>query len=189
MPDIEDKHHFPISIMSNEAIKRLTNNQNQECFLKYKNIPSMQTIFVQCLQELGIKVIREKAFHITEPSHDFDWNADPCKRPLGISQLSMQNMQYLYMSRPATGISSNGDSYKWDTIVTYSDVFHHTFASLGFSPGIDRHSPATSTVHKTKSGLECMNLCKTNLSCVSWTFDHQNCYLSDTVGVAIPRDS
>ena len=181
--------HFPVSIMSRRAAEILAESDYGTCIVKNKYINSEETIMIKCLESLGIKTIAERTFHPTEPSHDFAWPIDSCKRPLSISQLSKDQLQYLYNVKPMTGLSKkDGTSYKWDTIVTYSDVFHHTYASSKPVSGIDRHSASDSNVvSNITSGLECMEVCKANNDCLSWTYDRTSCYTSLHIGASIPR--
>jgi hypothetical protein len=188
IPDVEDKDHFPISIMSRKAVELLSTKGYAKCILGYKHVPSIETILVHCLEDMGVSVISEEGLHPTEPTHDFNWPGDACKRPLAISRLDANQMTYLFRSRPTTGMI-NGVPYKWDTIVTYADIFHHTFATKAPTPNIDRHT-ASSVSKRAISGMECMTLCESNKNCVSWTFEGETstCYLSPTAGVAIPRE-
>jgi hypothetical protein len=185
--DIEDKSRFPMSIMSKKALDILKKTGYSECLLKYKDIPSMETIVVRCMEDFGVKVVSVQGFHSTEPSNDFAWPENPCQRPLSISNLSRKQMESLFQSRPTTGKTSDQVSYTWDTIVTYSDIFHNTFGSKTPTPNIDRHASKPSVTKKAKSGMECLKLCEADKKCVSWTFDNPKCHMSNSVGVSIPR--
>ncbi|KAJ3368305.1 hypothetical protein HDU91_000703 [Kappamyces sp. JEL0680] len=184
---VKDNGHFPIGIMSRSALEILSKSDYATCILQNKYLANEETIFVTCLQELGVKAVNVPILHSTEPSHDFAWPADPCRRPLSFSQLSLGQLERLYKSQPVTGSSRDGSSYKWDTVVTYSDVFHHTFGSSRPMPGIDRHSASDSISVPAASGLECSESCKQNDSCLSWTFDKGDCYTSTHIGLSVPR--
>ena len=185
--DIEDKSRFPISVMSKKALDILSTSGYADCIMKYKNIPSMETIAVRCMEDFGVKVVSLEGFHSNEPFQSFSWPKDPCQRPLSISNLSRQQMETLFQSIPSTGQSSDQGAYKWDTIITYSDIFHNTFGAKTPTPNIDRHASKPSSVKKSVSGMECLKMCEADIKCVSWTFDNPKCYMSNSVGVAIPR--
>ena len=188
LPNLDDPKHFPISIMSQAALSRLRTTGYAKCLRERQTIPSMGTILVRCLEDMGVNVIYEKSLHTSEPTHDFNWPANPCQRPLGFSNLRPHQMATLYMAQPPTGRSKHG-AYRWDSSVSYSTVFHHTFTSTNPTRNIDRHVPDDSTAVIVNSGADCMKLCEKETYCISWTFEHPICHLTNTVGVAIERQN
>ena len=173
--------------MSRGALQLLVKANYAQCFMQNKYVHSEETILDICLKELGVKTIPEPRFHPTEPSHDFAWPVDSCKRPLSISQLSTQQLQLLYKSRPHTGVLKDGSSFKWDTIVTYSDVFQQTFPKSISTAGIDRHSASKSKSETAESGYACQQSCLADQDCISWTYERPDCYTSPTIGISIAR--
>ena len=188
LPNLDDPKHFPISIMSNAALQKLNTVGYAKCIRERQAIPSMGTILVRCLEDMGINVIYEKTLHSSDPTQDFNWPVNPCARPLGFSNLLPHQMATLYNAQPPAGRSKHG-AYRWDKPVTYSDVFHHTFSSKRPTRNIDRHIPDDSTAVIVNSGSDCMKLCEKESYCVSWTFESPICHLTNTVGVAIPRQN
>jgi hypothetical protein len=179
--------NFPISIFSRAALEIIVSSDYGSCFIRNKYLQSEETIFTACMEEIKITAIQEPILHATEPSHDFAWPADSCRRPLSISQLTAAQLDYLYKSQPTTDSASDGTFYKWDNIVTYADVFHRTYAKSRPASGIDRHSASDSVSKPASSGYECQELCKADSACVSWTFDKSECFTSNHIGVAISR--
>lgn len=186
----KDTGHFPVSIMSRKALEMLGSYNYAQCISNHKYIASEETILVKCLLEMGVSIVSQSDLHPSEPAHDFLWPKDSCKRPLSISQLSAAQLQVLYNARPTTGRSSQGQVYKWDSVVTYADVFHHTYATNKPTAGIDRHSASDSqSISGVTSGAECREKCKSDENCVSWTFDGDECFTSSHIGVSVPRKS
>jgi hypothetical protein len=188
MPKLDSHNHLPTAIFSRAAIQKFTKSDYARCLHKNMSIPSMGTILVRCIKELGIKVFTEKSIHASEPTHDFGWPSDPCEKPIAFSQLSPKQIEYMYRAQPSTGVSSTGKAYKWDSVVTYSDVFQHTLDDR-ITVGIDRHSFMIEDYKLTESGADCQKLCINDPSCISWTYDVQKCYTSDTIGTAHQREN
>jgi hypothetical protein len=186
LPNLDKSTHLPTGIMSKGALQKFVKGDYQKCILENKSNPSMGTILVKCLKEMGVKVIQESMLHISEPTHDFAWPKDPCARPLSFSQLSQKQMEYFYKAQKTTGTASTGSSYKWDTVVTYADIFHHSLDDK-VTMGIDRHTynPAYKVV---ESGMDCKQLCENDALCISWTFEQTKCYTSNEIGISVPRD-
>lgn len=185
----KETRHFPVSIMSRRAAEILGQSKYGDCVFQNKYIGSEETILVKCLESFGVKTVTEPKLHASEPSHDFVWPVDSCKRPLSLSQLSQTQLDFLFRARPASGVASDGRAYRWDSIVTYSDVFHHTFASGDAVAGLDRHSASDSqSISGLQSGMECMRACMDDKDCVSWTFDRIDCYTSAHIGASIRRN-
>jgi hypothetical protein len=175
--------------MSRSAMQILITKGYSQCFFQLHGLKSMGTILTRCLEEMNIKIVSEFKLHKSEPTHDFLWAANACDRPLALSKLSHQQMLHLYKSRPPTGRS--GESvYRWDTVSTYSDVFHHTFPSSTPTVNIDRHTPEDSETVIVSSGFDCMKICELKQHCVSWTFESPaSCHISKVIGVSIHREN
>lgn len=181
-----DTGHFPVSIISRKALEILTSSDYLACIHRKQYLHSEETALVRCLEELDVIIVQEPILHATEPNSDFNWPMDSCTRPLSISQLSDDQIAYLYRSRAVTG-SADGKNYKWDEIVTYSEVFHHTFDNSKQSIGVDRHSAAKSHTSEAISGKDCQTSCQKDSNCLSWTYDNPKCYTSESIGISVPR--
>ncbi|KAJ8326912.1 hypothetical protein QVD99_005324 [Batrachochytrium dendrobatidis] len=172
-------------ILSRSSVQKIVEEKTAKiCIQKYTLCHSSDVVLGLCLADQSIRMTPEPRLNSRSLS-SLTWPMDACQEPFSFPKTSPRLMLRIHSGQYATGVTSSGETTKWNHHINYANIFSHVYHDIGMffsNPGYE--IPGGDFMNaQAESGQNCQTLCKTEIKCLAWTYDIKlkTCWLKNTL--------